>query len=64
MIGVHEQVGSEHVVIPNKAILEVLAPSMEGGLGKVLIGNHTVEEMHEGVYTRYLRQCPPRMLLA
>ena len=64
MIGVHEEVGSEHVVIPYEAVLEILAPSMEGGLGKVLIGNHAVEEMHEGVYTRYLCQRPPRMFLA
>ena len=64
MIGVHEQVGGEDVVIPHKAVLEVLAPGVERGLGKVLIGDATVEEVHEGIDGCHLTQCPPRMFLA
>ena len=64
MIGVHEQVGGEYVVIPHEAILEVLAPRIERGLGKVLIRDATVEEVHEGIDACHLTQCPPRMLLA
>ena len=37
---------------------------MERSLGKVLIGHHTVEEMHKGIYARYLSQSPPWMFLA
>ena len=64
MIRMHEQIRRELVVVPYEAVLEVIAPCVQGSLGKVGIEDKAVEAVYEYVHARNLSQCPPRMLLA
>ena len=64
MVRVHEKVGGELIVIPHESVLEIVAPSVKGGLREVGIEGKAVEAMHEDVDTRNLCECPPRVLLA
>ena len=64
MIRMHEQIRRELVVVPYEAVLEVIAPCVQGCLGKVGVEDKAVEAVYEYVHARNLSQCPPRMLPA
>ena len=58
-----EEVGGELVVIPHKAVLDVVLNGIERNLGKVFIKDKTVETLHEGIDAKCLYSRLPWMFL-
>ena len=62
MIRMGKQIGGELVVVPNKALLEILVYGVHIDLGKLFVHDEAVEAMDKDIDACGLKGCYPRML--
>ena len=62
MIRMGEQIGGELIVVPHKALLEILVYGVHVDLGKLLVQDKAVEAMYQDIDACGLKGCYPWML--
>ena len=62
MIRMGKQIGGELIVVPHKALLEILVYGVHVDLGKLLVQNKAVEAMYQDIDACGLKGCYPWML--